>query len=191
MTASDVVMTCAMNSRIGGNEVCELFKPSQTPFTGISRVNELLRAMPLTQDLCAAFSDDDKAHLRDIVTVLCGITGVGIARAMKILALKRPSFVPMLDRLVVQYYESWRPDASWQGIADKQAVTAEEIGVGAVDLIEQGFRPDLCAAHDKLAELGGLVEAKVREDWDLNIAVPPVRVLDSLLWFEEGGKDNF
>jgi len=110
--------------------------------------------------------------LSELITLLAEVKGVDVAVASKILHLKRPALVPILDRYIYTFY-------SYIYHTGKKARNAET----AVRLLRE-IRAD---GRNNLNVLNGLAERiNVVADEKLppgqTVALTPVRVLDHVIW---------
>lgn len=187
ITPLDAMMTNAMNSRMEAYDLCSLFAPPRGTNGILERVNAELHAIPWLATLTDHFNDSKEA-LAKIINDLCEIPYVKLAKTMKILALKRPGLVPMLDSLVVDFYcgESVPSERRHEPPED-----AETFGGGAVALIERAVIVDVREHHQELVELATATESFVAKKWDMSVSVSPIRVLESLIWFDWGGWRSF
>ncbi|NQS88674.1 hypothetical protein HQ584_02645 [Patescibacteria group bacterium] len=120
-----------------------------------------------------------KEKLYNLLISFCSIKGVGIAVATKILHLKRPKLIPILDSFVVKFLLG----IDTQNVWDKQHLI--ETGIKATEIIREDIREnweDFITLQEKLSDLPILLE-KVRlydilvwstEKWDIrgNLTAP-------------------
>lgn len=111
---------------------------------------------------------DYKVKLYNLLLSICSIKGVGIAVATKILHLKRPKLMPILDSFVVKFLFG----IDTQNVWDKQYLA--EIGVKTIDVIRKDIRRNL-EAFTRLQERLS----------DLPIPLNIVRLYDILVWSTE------
>ena len=110
--------------------------------------------------------------LRKLITSLAEIKGVDVALASKILHLKRPALVPILDRYVFTFY-------SYIYHAGKKARNVET----AVRLLKE-IRDDGLNNLNVLTALAGHINdaANKKLPPGQKVALTPARVLDRVIW---------
>jgi hypothetical protein len=111
---------------------------------------------------------DYKNKLYRLLESFCSIKGVGIAVATKILYLKRPKLIPILDSFVIKFLLGM----DVVNIQNKQRLV--DIGVRAIDVI----REDMRGNSEAFTELQKRVS-------DLPIPLEKVRLYDILVWSTE------
>jgi hypothetical protein len=110
--------------------------------------------------------------LRDLFTSLADVKGVDVAVASKVLHLKRPALVPILDRYIFAFYSY----LYFAGKGRRNVATA-------LRLLRE-FRAD---GRNNLNVLHGLAErvndaANAKLPPGQKVALTPVRVLDRVIW---------
>lgn len=108
-----------------------------------------------------------KEKLYNLLTSFCSIKGVGIAVATKILHLKRPKLIPILDSFVVKFLLE----------IDTQVMNKSyfpEVGIKCIEVIREDIRRDL-EAFTRLQERLS----------NLPIPLSKVRLWDILAWSTE------
>jgi hypothetical protein len=104
VTLEDTGRMTLMNPGLYGSEVAALLSAGPgAPWDVVSQTERLQDANP-----------DEKGGLWDRARLLFDhfdrIGGIGLAKASKLLHIKRPYFYPVLDSFVVAEYGCWRPD---------------------------------------------------------------------------------
>lgn len=170
----DLLITVAMNSRIGANATWGFWHGIAHGSDWFNRANALLAQLPLSLDL----ADTTDAQVDDLLALfdaLDSVSGVGDAVAGKVLCRKRPGLAPMLDSRVLP-------------IACHLAL--EAAGVTAFDNMKWSNWSDKARAimHFRMMCREG------REQLDAlcrafallpgNPVLSPLRALESLLWWE-------
>lgn len=184
LEGADITATLLMHSQAESRDVDTLFGRSDA-------IEVALSAVPTDLDLADADLDADlrlRADLAELFRV-CKLTGIGVAKASKLLCLKRPRLIPMIDQYVrkalynrVADIEPPLPDKPEEfGRRVVQEVTAfrrvmlwerEKRGPGLTNLVVlQALAGEL---NRELASGAGLTGE----------IVTPVRVLDNLLWMD-------
>jgi hypothetical protein len=109
--------------------------------------------------------------------------GVGLAKTTKVLSMKRPKLIPMLDSFVMGFIFK---DGQTPG-----ANTPAGSGVVAMNQLRELLRTHRnwavvnSLAHQINAWLAGRISERPPP------VLTPLRVLESLLWFDGGGYDLF
>lgn len=111
---------------------------------------------------------DYKEKLYNLFLSFFSIKGAGIAVATKILHLKRPKLIPILDSFVVKFLT----EIDTQNVLDKQHLA--EIGVKTIGVIREDIRRNL-ESFTKLRQRLS----------DLPIPLSKVRLYDILVWSTE------
>lgn len=106
-------------------------------------------------------------NVRTLLGQFLSIRGVGLAKATKILHLKRPHVFPVLDSFVFKFLSGSNPDAE-----DKKR------------LVEQGIQV-LNSAREDLRRNGAAFRSLGERLADLPIQLTPVRMYDILCWTQE------
>lgn len=107
---------------------------------------------------------DYKDRIKNVLRSMCSIKGVRIAVATKILHLKRPKLIPILDTKVLDYLSGKRT----QNIKKEKLIM---IGIQAIDKI----REDIIRNEKNLNELRDSLA-------DLPYSFTNVRLYDILIW---------
>ena len=110
--------------------------------------------------------------LRELITSLAEVKGVDVAMASKILHLKRPALVPILDRYVFTFY-------SYIYHAGKKARNVET----AVRLLKE-IRDDGLNNLNVLTALAGRINDAANKQLPPGhrVSLTPIRVLDRVIW---------
>lgn len=106
--------------------------------------------------------------LRDAFGAFCSLNGVGIAVTTKILHLKRPELIPIIDSFVAKFLLG----REITNITNKRALAS--IGVECTDVVRQDIRRN--------AETFAKLQARLS---DLTIPLTKVRLYDILAWSTE------
>ncbi|MGD0145829.1 MAG: DUF6308 family protein [Nitrososphaerales archaeon] len=130
-------------------------------------------ALSWVKDSDLATSDDElwaglRPRMRDVLTQFLSIKGVGLAKATKILHLKRPHLFPVLDSFVVKFLSGTDPLA----VIDKRK--SVDLGLKVMDIARAdvtGNAGGFADLHDRLA--------------DLPIPLTSARMYDILCWTQE------
>jgi uncharacterized protein DUF6308 len=163
-----------MNDVNAANELYAMidkYDPKESSrIVGAKRVEVTLAAV---DDLdLALMSDEEWAEvapgLRAVLSELTAIRGVGIAKATKLLHLKRPHLLPVLDSFVVKFLTGRDP------VAVLDRVASLEVGLTAL----RTARADLVANRQRFKKLGA-------ELGDLPIPLTYARMYDILCWTQE------
>lgn len=171
----DLAITVLMNSRISTDDVEALLAKKDT-------IEEALGKVPNDVDLFGPISDGDWRKVKELFWTM-EVPNVGLAKMTKVLCLKRPRLIPMLDSYVMEVlYEKEWPDVDED--------TYAEAGVAAMKRLSSLYRYGANAAAVDAATAG--INEWLRASGDPSaVELTPVRVLESLLWYEVGGKSNF
>ncbi len=176
---ADLTATVLMNSRLDSRDV-------NTVLANRPAVDIALARVPAGLDLADA--DLTAGGLQTaLVELFAAFRGhrVGVAKTMKVICLKRPRLLPMLDEYV--RCALYNADGMGDTTADPMAFavrTADEVGL---------FRRILTTDDNRrrLGLLATALSAEIERRTGVANAVTPVRVLDNLLWFEWGGRLQF
>jgi len=132
-------------------------------------ISNLLSPIPNT-DLFA-FSDEEwvklKSNIRKLLAEFLTIKGIALAKATKMLHLKRPNLFPVLDSLIIEFLLG--TDIS--GVEKSRQL---DIGLKALD-----------KAREIITTQKYEFEKLVEQTSDLPIALTPVRMFDILCWTAE------
>lgn len=177
-----------MNSQIETDDVEGLLQRR-------TAIGDSLAGVPRDVDLAGANLDNGSLRGKlERLFIAFRVPGVGIAKATKVLCLKRPRLIPMLDSRVLEaLYGTW-----WTGSKDP-IVFAGEILDGMTRFQQLMNWPTSNGSTNlqilmKLSEeISAGLESCLRR---LVILAPhpiitPVRVLDNLLWFDWWGYKYF
>jgi hypothetical protein len=110
--------------------------------------------------------------LRDLFTSLAEVKGVDVAVASKILHLKRPALVPILDRYIFTFY-------SYIYHVGKKARNVET-AVRLLREIRADGRNNLNVLHGLAGRINAVADKKLPPGQ--TVALTPVRVLDHVIW---------
>ena len=134
-----------------------------------SSISNLLSAIPDTSLLTIADQEwfRFRSNIRKLLAKFLSIKGIGLAKATKILHLKRPSLFPVLDSYVINFLIQIN-------IADVEKKNQLDIGLQALEkarriMMEQRLE------FEKLSE----------QTRNLQILLTPVRIFDILCWTAE------
>lgn len=134
-----------------------------------SNISSLLSSIP-NIDIYAV-SDKEWLRLRSKIEKLLleflSIKGIGLAKATKVLHLKRPNLIPILDSFVIRFLLD-------VNISDEEKSTHVKIGLEALNRVREIIIKQR-VAFDKLVE----------QTRDLPIQLTPVRMFDILCWTAE------
>lgn len=111
---------------------------------------------------------DYKEKLYNLLISFCSIKGVGIAVATKILHLKRPKLIPILDSFVVKFLTGIDTGNVW----NKQHLI--EIAIKAMEIVREDIREN--------REVFIILQEKLS---NLPIPLERVRLFDILVWSTE------
>ena len=136
---------------------------------GNAQLTPLLHNLPNESlgDLSATEWDEIKGKIRPLLSEFMSINGVGLARSVKILHLKRPNLFPILDSFVVRFLTN--KDVS--GISKSSLLN---IGLMALDISRNDIVYNKQAFHNLKNRL-----------LDLPIPLTVVRIYDILCWTTE------
>jgi hypothetical protein len=190
LDAADLAVTMLMNSRYEWWDVDPVF-------ANRAEIDGGLRRLPT--DLELADADLSDPGLRDpLLAVFRGfrVHKVSVAKAAKVLCLKRPRLIPMLDSLVRMWL--YDDDQSPTPPADPDEFAA--LCVSEMELVQRLLRWPVGGGKTNQDGAKELAEAMVAEAErrGLTDGVPPgqpwvtaVRVLESLIWFDKRGYKQF
>lgn len=147
-------------ARISKDTAKEFMKNSEVR-TSLSKVEN--KALG---DLSNADWESVRSTVSQLLVNACKITGVGLAVATKVLHLKRPKLIPILDSYIIKLLF----DRNMPQNKDRLPL----LGIEAMDII----RKDLIANREEFQELG-------RRLADLPIQLETVRLYDILAWTHE------
>ncbi len=180
---ADLTATVLMNSSISSWDVDAVLRNRD-------RIESSLRLIP--NDLDLAEADLDSEPLRSNLLKLIAafrVKGIGIAKVMKTLCVKRPRLLPMLDREVrraLYNLVNFEPEKLSEEPKDFAQSVLHEIGLFKRVLLWNSGTPS--ANYPHLVRLAGALSKQLAHgDQRISNAVTPVRVLDNLLWFEWHG----
>ena len=132
-------------------------------------ISNLLSSIP-NADIFA-FTDEEwlklRGNIRKLLSEFLSIKGIALAKATKILHLKRPNLFPVLDSFVIKFLLG--TDVS--GIEKSRQL---DIGLKALD-----------KAREIITSQKSEFEKLVEQTKDLPIALTPVRMFDILCWTAE------
>jgi hypothetical protein len=166
---SEILVSRSLVSRLSDAEVNAIMAISPT-------LSAALAGIPADVDLLDLGEDEPipgVASLHTIVSLMCGITGVKLAKTMKVLHKKRPLLLPILDNVLQNHYWPHHRDAM------RRATWC----VYAADSIRM-FHLDMISVEDELRRL---------RDWTVAHGTPlsHCRILDALIWAVRTGKSKF
>lgn len=159
----DVLATVAMNSFV--NDAAKV----RSVHRGIAEAcDPVLTLIPADADLLSF--DPELELAKSLFDAACGVRGVLMPVATKVLHRKRPAFIPMLDNVLVEAYL----DAT--GMGNLRAKTQDGKTAGGVGVtVLRAFRQDLAGALDPLSEKLSLLDAA-------GAPVTAVRLLEVAVW---------
>lgn len=190
---ADWYATLLMRSYIKDNEVVAAMS------NRIGRIEAALPNIPMEIELAHAALDEPGLSygLAELFNAVRGPTrsGISLAKVTKLLCLKRPKLIPMLDRNVCQGLGS--PEVN---------SVAPTFGPAVINIIRD-FQAILVWSgevdgephnnQDKVNALAAEITRKIAEEMNAREwngrkpVVTPVRVLESLIWFDWGGWKNW
>ncbi len=176
----DLMATHLMNSRLRDIESYELIKRAPQIAAALANLDD--------EDLGAVDLSRIRAELLALFKAV-RVNGVGIAKATKLLALKRPMLIPMIDSQVVKALYG----RTFQFPTDPAEFALEAFGViqrfQALMRWSEGehdnyavLRHTIQRVESSLARYQSAVGAG-----DIKLDVSPARALESLLWFDWWG----
>ncbi len=151
----DIVLTTSVNGNLTASDVGRIWRRR-------AEIEEPLADV----DSQASLLDGNwpRQQVVRLLTAACAIPSVKLAVATKILHKKRPTLVPMIDSVILQYYFRRRPYERWPAYGEIAAQVMDQ------------FRNDLLAViTDLQATLNAL---QLQNGWSLT----PVRALEILVW---------
>ena len=159
----DVLATVAMNSFV--NDAAKV----RSVHRGMAEAcDPILAHIPPDADLLSF--DPELGSARSLFDAACGVRGVLMPVATKVLHRKRPAYVPMLDNVVIDAY------LDTAGIGNLRGKTQDGKTAGGVGVtVLQAFREDLVAATDPLS-------AKVQQLTAAGTPVTALRLLEVAVW---------
>lgn len=164
----DFTSTLMMGSRVGGDNVARFLRWVGLPETvaGLEAIRQALMCSEglndLTGEALRLLGDFTDQAIQDRER----LKGISLARVFKWLSAWAPAHVPMIDRQVHNALTGYDPETR-----------LHESGV-----LLQRFRAIVADHVEALKELGRLFPAYWPEHFPAPI--PPVRVLDNLIWFD-------
>ncbi len=135
-----------------------------------SSINSLLKLLPSDVDLAELPLDADIPWLQaasEMITRMCNVSGIKLAKTMKSLHLKRPSLFPVLDSVIEGYY--WFSNSTL-----RQKNRNSSWGEYAIDIVHL-FHSDLLSMGNHLDGFRALTQ-----EW--NMPLSKCRILDALMW---------
>jgi Family of unknown function (DUF6308) len=170
----DLLITVAMNSRIGATAMMSFWKGIVECESWYVESNSLLARLPIDLHLAEA-SNEHLAIILRLFATCCGISGVKIAVAAKILCRKRPRSIPMLDSNVLPLvcHLSLEDDAKGPLIGPPWANWRD---------IDRALRFLRKGCFEGQSQLDALCQSF--RELPGSPALSPLRALESLLWWE-------
>jgi hypothetical protein len=156
----DVLATVAMNSYVNDAAKVRAVQRGMA-----ARCDPLLREIPENADL----ADVDLEVVRELVHEAVQVRNVLVPVATKVLYRKRRSLIPMLDSVVLRYYQ---PGGRFAAFEDKRRAAS-----AALPVLE-AFREDLSNSREPLE---GLSQSLHEDGYG---GVTALRVLEVLVWTE-------
>jgi len=152
----------AMIDRYDNTESSRLLNHSE-------RIKENLAKVP-NKDIFAVSCEEwreVKSNIKALLTDFLSIKGIGLAKATKILHLKRPNLFPVLDSFIIKFLLDIE-------IAEVEKTNHVEIGLKALELTRWIIIKQEAAFRDLDSQMS-----------DLPIKLTPVRLFDILCWTTE------
>jgi hypothetical protein len=176
ITNIDCIMTNYMNSRIGLVAIDNIFSKIGTIELKLKEVNNLHVADMI--DL----REDHFIVIRDLFKELM-VDGIKISIASKILHMKFPNTIPILDSYVMNalFRKNNAPQLNdWVTEADKAIV--------ALKVFQYIYNQN----RENLDEISLMVRKDFKSHPYLaNLNISNIRILETLIWFDWGGWENF
>lgn len=110
---------------------------------------------------------DFRNKIEKLLAKFLSIRGIGLAKATKILHLKRPNLIPVLDSFVIKFLMD-------VNISEEAKSSCVNIGLQALDRV-----------REIIAQQRDAFEKLVRQTSDLSVQLTPVRMFDILCWTAE------
>jgi hypothetical protein len=161
----DVLVTISVNSYI--NSAAKVRRVHRGL---VSACEPLLPSIPHHARLADGHGALDR--VKEIIAAAVTVRDVLVPVATKVLHRKRPSLIPMLDSVVINYYADALGRPELKGRKEDKRRAAD---VAVVTL--QAFRSDLLAAADALSALVTRLAAR-------GFPITDVRALEVLIWTE-------
>ena len=169
LTAQDLAITMLMNSGMTPADVEMLLEQR-------GEIEVALRAVPVSVDLFSDWNDPLPKAVKDLFSSM-EVHGVGLAKMTKVLCLKRPRLIPMLDSYVMKaLYEG-----EWPQVEED---TYAEAGILAIQRFRELYRQNAAAVEALTEQINAWLSRYRHEP---PVALTNVRVLETLLWGEWGG----
>jgi len=182
MEGADLAATRLMHSNVSDDEIDAFLRAAEGP-AGINAALADIEDRPLAN---VGPTDPVWTRVEELLSRMT-VGGVGLAKMTKLLCMKRPRLVPMLDSLVLS--SLYFTPSKWpRELASDPYCTA---GVKAMkrfrELLLYGNNRDVLAVlsitiNEELSGRGGN---------RVPVHLDEVRLLESLLWFDRGGYLNF
>ena len=170
----DLLITVAMNSRIGANATWSFWAGIQERQPWYTESNRLLAQLPPGLGLADAI-DEQLVLLHRLFDTLCTVKGVKVAVTGKILCRKRPRSAPMLDSFVL-------PLACHLAMEDDGVADFEPLPWAEWYNVERALRFFRKLCQQGRQQLDSLCESFRRLPG--NPELSPLRAVESLLWWE-------
>lgn len=165
VTLEDLGRMALMNPRLSGNDCALMLKvgnDAAVPWDAVPHGANLVDADPEEE---AGLYDRAQALYKHFTTK----SGIGDAKASKLLHIKRPYLFPVLDKEVRDFYD---------GAARKAAKSSDRWRSTRSRLYWVAIRNDVIEGQQELAA----IKAILAPDAPLVAALPDVRILDILAW---------
>lgn len=178
---ADLTATLLMNSKIESRHVDAVLA---------NRI-EIENALAEVPNVDLAIVDLDRSPLRAKLLRLFAafrVPGVSIAKVTKLLCLKRPKLIPMIDSYVLAGLYDDPPSFD----SDPTAFAEETLrAVGLFRRLLLWPTGQGSSNHEAIATVAAELTSAVRRESNVAIELSPIRVLDNLLWFEHEGFKAF
>jgi len=164
--AADIAMTTIMNSKMDGDNLSYLIRNKD-------QIEKILKTIPVDVSLVDLPFPEAEAYLKPLFKTIIA-KGIKMSKVTKLLYLKRPRLIPILDRYVMA--------ALWEDYGNDSIS-----GINALNkfsVILKKHKRDLLLLSNQLSDW-------LKEEYNEDILITPVRVLESLIWFDYLGYENF
>jgi hypothetical protein len=159
LTEDEIWISRGLASRLFHREADGIFRRRR-------QIEDSLKKIPSEIDLVDLENSQPIPGLSAVVAAIecmCGVKGVGVAKATKILHKKRPNLIPVLDSRVGKYYAARLRNPKF------------EIEVNDLPDLIESFRRDLGAVKAQIRQLKRQLDV-------LGVNLTHTRILDHLIW---------
>jgi hypothetical protein len=164
--STDIAITTLMNSKMDGDNLSILLHKK-------NRIENAITNIPI--DYCLGSKPfKETVHMLKPLFDITLDKGIRISKATKLLYLKRPRLIPILDNYVIS--------ALWEDYGNDS-----DAGINALFkfyIVLKDNEGLLSSLSNKLADW-------VKTKYKIDLLVTPIRVLESLIWFDYYGYENF